>query len=257
MWLFVDESWSPDGRNPAYGVMLGALVRHDQLDRLENLLFAIRRKYYGREQAKNLSYELKGNELLSNYVLRLWKPRSALPRNLCVVRELISYPQRHPQFYIRLFASTVYSADVRPPSLLSPDPKKLADPFRHLLESASRAAAEDAPGRTITLVFDQRRGAQKEIAIAVRNFVGGMNLPNVHRHPYVAVSNVSPGIQVADIFAHLLSKRVQKVRAIMELYEGMKSLQWESRRQPKRYGFQRLDEIRTAGRVEYGIRRQW
>lgn len=257
MWLFVDESWSPDGRNPAHGVLLGVLVRHDQLDELDDLLFGIRRKYYGRANAKNLSSELKGNALLSNAVLRLWKPQTALPKNLCVVRELLSYPQRNPSFYMRLFASTVYSSDAKPPPLLAPDPKKLALPFRHLVESASTAAGEDLPGRTITLVFDQRLGVQKDLAIAIRNFVSGMKLPNVHRYPYFAVSNVSPGVQVADVFAHLLSKRAQKIRHIIQLYDEMKALQWQSRGRPRRYGFLRLDERRSVGAVDYSPRRTW
>jgi hypothetical protein len=257
MWLFVDESWSPKNRNPAYGVLFGVLVRHDQLDRLERLLYATRKKYYGSDNARDLRYELKGNELLSNYVLRMWRPRGVLPRNLCVVRELLSYPRQHPDFYIRLFATTVYSSDSRHPSLLSPDPRNLSEPFRHLVETTSLAAAEDAPERTITLVFDQRLGAQKDIAIAVHNFVGGIQLPNVHRYPYFAVSNVSPGVQLADILAHLLSKRVQKVRAIMALYNDMKALQWESTGRPKRYGFARFDEVRDQEQLAYRIRRTW
>jgi hypothetical protein len=258
MWLFVDESWSPPGYIPAYGVLLGVLVRHDQLDRLENLLFAVRKKYYGRDHAKDLRRELKGNELMSNHVLRLWKPRSPAPRNLCIVRELITYPKLNPDFHLRLVASIVYSTGRQSPPLVSPDPRQLAEPFRHLVQSASMATQEHAPERAVTLVFDERLGSQRDIAIAVRNFVSGMRLPNVHRYPYFAVSNVSPGIQLADVFAHLLSKRVQQVRPIMGLYSEMRPLQWASQGTPKRFGFVRLNEHKDEkGRLTYRRRSTW
>ena len=66
MWLFVDETWSPQSLCPAFGIMLGVLVQHDQLEQLDRFLFAVRRKYYGEDHARNLHHELKGKDLFSN-----------------------------------------------------------------------------------------------------------------------------------------------------------------------------------------------
>ncbi len=256
MWLFVDETWSPSEHVPAFGILFGVLVRHDQLGKLEDLLFAVRRKYYGREHAKDLRRELKGSDLLSNAILKRWEPRGPLPRNLCIVREILSYA-RVQEFHLRLFASIVYSSTSHHPELLAPDARRLADPFRHLVESAAHAAADTHHDSSVTLIFDQRVRVQKDLAIAVRNYVVGMGLHNVHPYSYFATSNASPGIQVADICAHLLSKRVQGVERIASLYHDLRHLQWESNGNPKRYGFLRLDELRTEEGLRYRRRRTW
>jgi hypothetical protein len=82
-------------------------------------------------------------------------------------------------------------------------------------------------------------------------------LPNVECYPYFAVSNVSPGVQFADVFAYLLSKRIQKKPGMMGLYNDMKKLCWESQDMPKKYGLTRFDEKFNGGKAIYIRRAKW
>jgi len=189
---------------------------------------------------------------LSNHILKRHAAGEVMD-NLSIVRELLSYPLR------RVFASTVYREDARRPTLLSPDPRRLARPFRHLVENVSLAAQERDIERTVTLVFDQRLGAQRDIAIAVTNFVKGMDLSNVHPYPYFAVSNVSPGVQFADVFATILSKRAQKRGGIIpRFYTELRRLNWISEGPARRrYGLNRFTETGSVTDLRYAYRKSW
>lgn len=261
MWFFVDETWCPDSFLPKFGVLLGILVKDSQLISLSKLLYGTRKKYYGEANAKDAHCELKGKELLSNHILSLVEPRKSLPKNICIVKELLSYPITRNNFYLKIFASTVYSMTNKLPQLLSPNPRDLYEPFKRLIENVSMAAQEDEPKSKVTLVFDQRIGAQKDIAIAIHNYIGGMRLPNINIHPYFAVSNICPGVQFADIMALLLSKRIQRKslvsqRVIMDLYNDMKNLCWVSKEAtPKRYGLVSFNEIIGKEGIRYTIRK--
>ncbi|PLX99283.1 MAG: hypothetical protein C0623_09380 [Desulfuromonas sp.] len=256
MWLFVDESWPPENHNPHFGVLFGILVLENQLMRLDKFLYDTRKKYFGKENAKDKTKDLKGKQLLSKKVLEMITPGKPFPNNISIVKEILSFPiVDHGDFYLKAFASTVFREDANP-SLLSPDPKKLSRPFKEMLENVSQAAREDHKGKKVNLVFDQRLGAQQGIAIAIHNYINGMGLKNISSYPYFAVSNVSPGVQVADIMAHLLSKRAQKKQAVMSLYKSMCKLQWESK-DGKRFGFVRYDEKKVDGEVKYTIRGTW
>lgn len=241
MWFFVDESWSPDNVSPPFGVLFGVLVKEQNLQTFDNLFFAARKKYFGAVNAKCLESELKGKDVFSNYVLKLMQKSGSLPNNICVFKEIVSYPQVHPAVYFKLFSSVVFSEDGRHPSLLSPDYKHLARPFSDLIQNVSRAAIEEKE-KNVTLIFDQRMGVQTNLAISIRNFIGGLNFKNVHPFPYFAVSNVCPMIQMADWFAYLMSKRVQRVRAIYPFFEELKKLQWISNETQAKYGFNYYNE---------------
>ncbi len=47
MWFFVDESWCPDNHAPKFGVLAGVLLRQDDLMKYDNLLYGVRKKYFG------------------------------------------------------------------------------------------------------------------------------------------------------------------------------------------------------------------
>jgi len=259
MWFFVDESWSSNDYSPKFGVLSGVLIKDEDLEALDKFIFSIRKKYYGSTQAKNRDYELKGKDLLSKYIMKLYVAnKKSLPRNICIVKELICFPG-NKNFYLKVFSSTVFSATSTHPSLLPTDPRLLSKPFKSLIENVSMAASEDVPGRKVTLVFDQRIGAQKDIAIAIYNYVAGMKLPNIEIFPYFAVSNISPGVQFADILAYLLAKKEEKdplsKRLIMQLYKDMKYLCWKSEKIPNQFGLNRFNEKIEGGVATYTIRK--
>jgi hypothetical protein len=258
MWFFVDESWSADDYDPKFGVLLGVLVKDEDLGKFDKFIFNVRKKYYGSDQAKNKDFELKGSKLLNKYILKLYQTNQTIPKNICIVKEMINYPTVS-SLYMKIFASTVFSVTDDHPPLLSPNPRSLSDPFKKLIENVSTAAQEDVPGRKVTLVFDQRIGVQKDIAIAIYNYVAGMRLSNIEIFPYFAVSNVSPGVQFADVMAYLLAKKHEQDPSyktiLMSLYKEMKVLCWTSKDNPRRFSLSKFNEIIENGVTRYTKRK--
>lgn len=259
MWFFVDESWGPDNITPAYGVLSAVLMESSGLPTLERFLFQVRKKYYGKDHARDYKKDIKGKELLSNQMVKLWNTIKTMPNNISLAKELLMFSAHNEDVYFKTFASVVYSSNARHPDLLSPDPKRLSTPFRVLIENASKAAHERDPNAVVKLVFDQRLGSQEGLAIAMKHFIAGIGLANIHPYPYFAVSNVCPGVQCADVFAYIISKKVQQVGELESFYRLWRTLQWQSPEgeRPQKFGLNRWDEKNTHGVRSYTVRRGW
>ncbi|MBN2495477.1 MAG: hypothetical protein JXR96_12855 [Deltaproteobacteria bacterium] len=196
MWCFVDESWH-NGPSEKIGVLAAVIGPRKQFELLSRAMYAIRRKYYGEDHARDLRRELVGSSLFSNSSFRY--SARGYSKNLTVAREVIEWTRGRE---IRLVGITVYGAE-RPP-LLAPAPKRLSRPFRELCVRVLAAIPERAKA---LLVFDQRLGAQEAISIAVCNYLAGIRgQGKMIPHPCVGVSNVWPGLQLAGIAAHVLGR---------------------------------------------------
>lgn len=257
MWFFVDESWSPDGVRPSFGLLSGILVEENKLPSLEDFLFSVRKKYYGQEHARDYRRDIKGKDLLSNQMLRLWASSGSMPNNICIAKEMLTFPKMNPEVFFKTFASVIFSDNEHKPDLLSPDPKRLSHPIRILIENVAEAAASYSAEKQVKLVFDQRLGSQEGLAIAMKHFIAGTRKSNIHPYPYFAVSNISPGIQFADVFATILSKNIQGFRELHQFYLGWRDLQWLSQEgvAPRRYGLNSWDETKQNGERRYSVRR--
>lgn len=251
MRCYFDESWQESVTGLRIGVLFGLLLDKAISCNLDNLLYQVRKKYYGKTQAKNRNSELKGNLLLSNQTFQIAaRNPNVMPINHCIAMEIISWCILSTD--AKVFASIVYGPD---PHLKCMDPKHLELPFSDLCVKISQAASEIKPDHEVSLVFDQRLGAQKNIAISIYNFIGGSGLDNLNSHPYFGVSNVDPGIQVADIFAYIVGKRALKDQKFIHWYERIKKLQWSGKISgKKRWGFQRYDAQSDGS---FNIRKGW
>jgi hypothetical protein len=196
MWCFIDESWQ-EGKNEHIGTLVAALGSKSDFDELATLLYRVRKKYYGDANAHDLRSELKGLNLFSNQSFKLQK--LGYSKNLCLVREVVEWLSTSK---IRLVGICIYG-DSRP-ALLSPNLKSLSTPFREL---CVRILSHIPPPAIGQLVFDQRLGAQEDISIAVFNYLAGIKEGlRLNPHPLIGVSNVWPGLQLADIVAHILGR---------------------------------------------------
>jgi len=259
MWFFVDESWSPDGVSPAFGLLSGILVKESTLPNLENFLFNIRKKYYGADHAKDYRHDIKGKELLSNQMLKLWTKNGSMPNNMCIAKEMLTFSSINKELYFKSFASFVFSENASKPDLLSPDPKNLSTPIRTLIKNVAEAAWAEDKEKQVKLVFDQRLGSQESLAISMKHFIAGTKQINIHPYPYFAVSNISPGVQFADVFAYLLAKEAQGVKDLHTFYTLWRETQWQSEEGPsgKRYGLNSWNEYKENGERFYTVRRTW
>lgn len=254
MRCYFDETWQNAGGGLRVGVIFGLLIKKDLISRLDNSLYGVRKKYYDKEHAKDKNRELKGSKLLSNSIFRIAaKNPNVMPLNHCIVMEIISWCEKLPESLTpKVFASIVYGTD---PHLECLDPKRLDLPFRDLCEKISVAASEIDKKGSVTFIFDERWGAQTGIAISIYNFISGVGVKNLNPSPYFAVSNVEPGVQVADIFAYIVGKRAIKDQRFIEWYKKLLPFQWKGIvENKKRWGFQRYDAV---GGDQYKIRKKW
>ena len=196
MWCFIDESWHK-GPSEQIGVLAAAVGPRRDFDELGRFLFRIRRKYYGEQNARDLRSELKGANLFSNFSFR--QHERGYSKNLSVAREAIEWTGTTD---IRFVGVCIYG-NTDPP-LLTPNLKVLSAPFRELCVRVLSHVPDD---RSAQLVFDQRLGAQEQISIAVHNYLAGIkDNRKLHPIPLIGVSNVCPGLQLADLAAYILGK---------------------------------------------------
>jgi len=224
MWCFFDESWILHAARPDYrvGVFAGILTEEAYLAQLDRVLYAVRKKYYGKDHARDYSRELHGNQLLSNSAFRI-EQKTGFSKNLSVVREILAYLLQTNSHYLKVFASVVYGGD---PKLLCPDPRQIPHPYKIIIQNVSTAVADFDNSRRAITIYDQRVKAQNGIAVAVKAFIQGRNIPHLHPVPYFGVSHASPALQVSDIITHIIAKRWAGHKHIYSFYEQVKNLQW-------------------------------
>lgn len=228
MWCFFDESW-PGSRKNELLVIAGILVNEEILNDLDGLLYQVRSKYYGKEHAKNASFELKGKDLLSNSSFRLLS-RGDIPyvKNHAVVKDILGWlikerEDKKSNNYIRVFASVVYGDN---PQLLCPDTRKIPWPYRILCRNISTAVANTYPSRRAILIYDQRFQTQTELAITLRQFNQALKVPNIHPVPYFGVSHAVPALQISDIIVYIIARYFNGDDRFLPFYELVKRLQW-------------------------------
>ena len=233
MWCFVDESWH-DGANEKVGVLAAAIGSKSDFDLLETFFYRIRKKYYGEKNAHDLRSELKGTSLLSNQSFKQ-QTNLGYSKNLALVREILEWLETSN---IRLVGVTIYG-DSQPP-LLANDLKALSTPFKELCVRILSHLPDNAIGN---LVFDQRLGAQENISISVYNYLAGIKEnKRLNPHPMIGVSNVWPGLQLADIVAYILGRYATSDNRFGYYYNRLSKSQIDctNHRRQRVFGFLRL-----------------
>lgn len=242
MWCFFDESW-PDDNKGDLVVVAGILVNDEFLPALDRLVFKLKRKYLGEENAKNPESELKGTHLLSNFTFKLaQQPPDKVPyvKNHALVKDLLGElikerDDNESNNYIRVFASAVSG---NRPELLCPDMKRIPVPYKWLCQNISRAVEQYDNSRRAVLIYDQRFRVQTSLAITIKNFNLGLRIGNLHPVPYFGVSHATPCLQISDVIVYIIAKHLAGDRRFQPFYDLVKRLQW-------------TDEV--DGRLFYGI----
>lgn len=243
MWCFVDESWHKNEQEHV-GVLAAAMGPDEVFQKLERQLFAIRKKYYGEDHARDLMRELKGSSLFSNNSFKMLE-KHKYSKNLTVAHEIFSWIEMHaPE--IKLIGVTVYG-DKKPP-LLAPNPKLLSRPFKEL---CLRVLADIPKGRRCQMVFDQRVSAQEGIAVSILNYLAGMQTDHrLRKCPLMGVSNTLGGVQLADLAAYVLGKYNSGDERFLPYYRMLSKLQLHaSTEKGNLHGFIRLQWDGSGGYI--------
>jgi hypothetical protein len=248
VWCFFDESY-PNGCDVA--CVVACLMNDAALERVDQILYRARHSHFGSKNAKDLLHEIKGSELLSNYAFKMHEKYGHscnLEASKDILREcsLLSGP-----LTIRVFGAAVYGERE---ILKRVAQQKLAYPLAEMLKRISFAATEASCSRPVSLVFDEKL-TDRDVSISIRRFVAGINLPNVSHFPLISVSNVSPGIQLADLGAFILGRRAAGDARFVQWLARLKGMEWKGFINGReRFGIKRWDSD-GAGIVR--LRRRW
>jgi len=249
-WCFIDESWH-ETPNEHIGVLAAVVCSWSTHESLAREIYRVRRRYYDEEQARDKTRELKGKDLFSRNSFEHQK--RGYSKNLTIARELLQFTR---QTDIRVAATAVYCKEARP-ALMSPEPKKLAPPFRELCKRLIAHLPDESHS---VLVSDQRLNAQDGISIAIHNYLAGLqneqHLSRMRNLPLIAISNVCAGLQMADIVAYIVGRYAAGDNRIAPWYRLIAGMQIHATDQHERpiHGFLRLQyDSQTA---EYAPRRE-
>ena len=248
MWCFFDESYPREGGVTA---VVACLMHDETVRHLDSVQFKAKKKYLGRDHARDLNKELKGSKLLSNQSFNM-VTRYGFSKNHHVAQEILSECKKHSDKHpILVFGAAVYGAqDI----LKKTQQDKVSLPLADVLKRVSVAAAESSGSRRVTLVFDEQL-AELDVAISLRRFISGMKIANVSHYPLVGVSHVSPGIQLADIGAYILGRRAVGDHRFRIWLEHLRGLEWHGKVDGyNRRGIQRWD-YSASGRIT--VRKKW
>ena len=215
---------------------------------LDLVMYSARKRHFGIQHARDLTIELKGNDLLSRRSFQmLEKYGTSTNHSLTdqVISTCIGFRDKHP---IYLFGAAVFGEKS---ILRNIGNNRLSRPLADILDKVSAASTHLNERRNVHLVFDgQICGAEPNIAASVRRFVAGVKLKNISHYPLVGVSHVMPGIQLADIIAFILGRHAVGDGAMEPWFKKLLPLEWAGQINGfDRRGFQRWEKNATGNIV--------
>lgn len=248
MWCFFDESY-PNGCDVTS--VVACLMKNEAVEPLNHILYRAQHAHFGSAHARDLQMEVKGSKLLSNYAFRMAEQHGH-SCNLEAAKDILRDCARlRDDQLIQFFGSVIYGEkDI----LKKISQHQLAYPLVEMLKRISFAADRLSPSRSVSLVFDEQLAAL-DASIAIRRFVAGRRLSNVSHYPLIAVSNVSPGIQLADLGAFILGRRAAGDARFEPWVSRLRRFTWKGEIDGRtRFGIKRWDSD-GAGKVR--LRRTW
>jgi hypothetical protein len=224
VWCFFDESFPPEGGVTA---ITACLMQEKAVRALDRVMFSARQDHFGREHAKSLTNELKGTELLSKNSFRMAKKYGSSRNHMVAADILNGCHVIHYQHPIRIFGCIIYGKESDLQRAV--DATRLERPLVDMLRKVSISATQIKPNERVHIVFDEQLGVRADVAIRTRQFVAGVGLKNVSKYPLASVSNVSPGVQLADICTYILGRRAVGDIASMRWMSMLRRLEWHGR----------------------------
>jgi len=195
MLFFVDESYKQSNHHNPKTTLAGVMVREEAMRSLDTDLFNLKKRFLKIEEP--WEKELKGRKLLSRRDIES-------PRNREFVEELLSV--------CRLHGVVPFAVVQDGRATLVGQPDLLPWLYRGILWRADTYLRENYPERMAVVIFDRiDRETSKKIAISFNNFMfkhrWGQGYTNVMVTPLFANSEITPGLQIADVVAYCVNER--------------------------------------------------
>ena len=207
MLIFFDETFRDSLSYPGatLGALCGVAIPEKQLHCVADDVFKLKLKHFGDDFARD--EEIKGKELLKNYVFKL-AAKGIVSKNLALADDLLTYLQAKR---LHVFGCVCFEKAMQ--KFQCEDVRALDRTFRYVFERIDMYMKIEHPDRMAKLVFDDRDyGINKQNAEAITNFFQrsswGLSLDSIVKTPFFAISqSQNIGLQLADFVTTVVGLR--------------------------------------------------
>jgi len=206
MLVFIDESYDRAGDPNPRSTFSAVLVREQRCRELDRKLYELKRHFWKVQDSYEL--ELKGRLLLTERALELPKSREFMEQFIALFREI---------------GAVTFAVTQDGTFPLASKGERLPNLYRALLWRVNTLMSERFPDDFASFFFDgiDHRTNQK-IAISFSNFMHkhrwGQGYRQILTTPFFCDSEVTPGIQMADVLAYCVNERMKGRRGYIDEY---------------------------------------
>ena len=227
MLVFADESgkYHPDDPNP-YAVLAAVAVDPATNRNLSREIFNLKKKFWG--ISSPFEWEIKGRKLLSKRAFTSPKKREFVEEifSLCRACEVTSFAtirDRPVQMAFDIMSET-----------------NLPLHYGRLLERVNGFMEEYHSDQMAMMIFDAvDEGTDRLRGTAFSNFLfrsdAGKACTFICDTAFFASSAITPGIQIADLFAYCINQKFQGRAELDPFYEAIKEMEFISKKTEEEY----------------------
>jgi hypothetical protein len=223
MLIFLDETFRTHAKGDVklpFGALCGVAIPENQFTRIAKDIYQLKMKHLGAEFARD--HELKGKELLKNYVFKL-QAKGIESKNLSLAGDILDYLDRKG---LRIFGCVCFQPRFQ--DFKCQDVTALDKTFRYLFERIDMFMKIERPQEKAVLVFDDRdQGTNERNATAITNFFlrspDGLALDSIIDTPFFGISQAQNiGLQLADFVTTIIGLRFEGHEHIKPYFERLK-----------------------------------
>jgi hypothetical protein len=222
MLFFFDETFRESDRFPGFklGAMCGIAIAEEEFGNVIDDVYRLKLKHFGAGFA--LNSEIKGKELLKNYVFSL-EAKGIRSRHLDFSQDLLEYIRAKG---LKVFGCVCFKRGIQ--DFKSSDSTALDTTFRYLFERIDMFMKINHPRGKAILVFDDRDQAINGMnAAAITNFfqrhAAGIAMDSIIPTPFYAISQAqSVGVQLADFVTTIIGLRFSGHRNGLKFFNALR-----------------------------------
>ncbi|MBM3117988.1 MAG: DUF3800 domain-containing protein [Chloroflexi bacterium] len=226
MLVFVDESeWPKPSASGGYTVWAAAALHPELSKTFSREVFNLERKFWRISEPHE--FEIKGRMLLNKRAL-------TSPKKLEFVDEILSLCKR---YQLSAFAIGMRQFEEQMLEGFSREESRIFRVYHYLLERVEAMMQESYPDdMAIVLLDSSDKETNKRRALAFGNFLYGhevgKSVQKIVETPFFVSSSLTPGIQIADLFAYALAQQnlERKEPKLKKICDRIRELEWRSNR---------------------------
>lgn len=226
MLVFVDESeWPKPSALEGYTVWAAVALQPQLSKTFSREIFNLEKKFWRINEPHE--FEIKGRMLLSKRAL-------TSPKKMEFVEEVLSLCKGY-----ELLAFAVGMRQLVEPMLegFTLEESRIFKVYHYLLERIETMMQENYPENMAIVLLDASdKETNKRRAVAFGNFLyghkAGKSMQKIVETPFFVTSMLTPGIQIADLFAYALAQQNlgRKEAKLKDIYDRIRELEWRSSR---------------------------